>query len=98
MDGPAVSTTPASELEAYLERPMTPPGEGVLEAIDAGPIDPADALPLGQLDRLLDPAPLPAENGWCVLPDGVAYVAARTAMPGVSAEMVDWWFDWHPDD
>ena len=51
-----------------------------------------------ELDRLLDPAPLPAETGWCVLPDGVAYVAVRTAMPGVSAEMVDWWFDWHPDD
>ena len=32
------------------------------------------------------------------LPDGVGYVAVRTAMPGVSGEMVDWWFDWHPRD
>src|SRR5207253_356736 len=47
-------------------------------------------------DRLLDPSPLPAETGWCTLPDGVAYVAVRTAMPGVTAQMVDWWFDWHP--
>ncbi len=30
------------------------------------------------LDRLLDPAPLPAETGWCTLPDGVGYVAVRT--------------------
>jgi hypothetical protein len=28
----------------------------------------------------------------------VGYVAVRTPMPGVTGEMVDWWFDWHPDD
>jgi hypothetical protein len=47
---------------------------------------------------LLDPAPLPGECGWCRLPDGCGYVAIRTGMPGVTAEMVDWWFDWHPRD
>ena len=38
------------------------------------------------------------ETGWCGLPDGVGFVAVRTPMPGVSAEMVDWWFDWHAED
>jgi hypothetical protein len=61
-----------------------------------GPADPATALPLSQLDRLLDPAPLALENGWCRLADGVRFVAVRTEMPEVSGEMVDWWFDWHP--
>lgn len=51
-----------------------------------------------ELDRLLDPAPLPLEDGWSRLEDGVRLVAVRTEMPGVSAEMVDWWFDWHPRD
>ena len=60
--------------------------------------DPAAALPLARVDRMLDPAPLPLETGWCRLEDGVRFVAVRTAMPGVSAEMVDWWFDWHPRD
>ena len=32
------------------------------------------------------------------MPNGVGYVAIRTPMPGLSAEMVDWWFDWHPRD
>lgn len=77
---------------------MEPPGRGVLDAIEAGPIDPGQALALEDVDRLLDPAPLERETGWCVLPDGVAYVAVRTAMPDVSGEMVDWWFDWHPRD
>jgi hypothetical protein len=89
---------PASDLglEDYLARPLSPPDPAVLEALERGPIDPALAVPLAGIDRLLDPAPLAAESGWCVLPDGVRYVAVRTAMPGVSAEMVDWWFDWHP--
>lgn len=64
----------------------------------SGPADPATALPLSQLDRMLDPAPLRLETGWCRLPDGVRFVAVRTEMPGVSAEMIDWWFDWHPRD
>jgi hypothetical protein len=85
-------------LDAYLDRPLTPPDDEVLAAIDHGPIDPADAVPAGDVDRLLDPAPLLAECGWCVLSDGCGYVAIRTRMPGVTGEMVDWWFDWHPRD
>jgi len=85
-------------LDEYLHRPLTPPAPAVLAAIERGPMDSRDAVGAGEVDRLLDPAPLPAECGWCVLPDGCGYVAIRTAMPEVSAEMVDWWFDWHPRD
>jgi hypothetical protein len=77
---------------------MAPPEPEALAAIERGPIDPALALCRGELDRLLDPAPLAAETGWCTLPDGVRYVAVRTQMPGVDAAMVDWWFDWHARD
>jgi phloretin hydrolase len=85
-----------SDLEAYLDRPMTPPDPATLAAIEADPVDPGATLPLSSLDRLLDPAPLAVETGWCRLPDGVRFVAVRTPMPAVSAEMVEWWFDWHP--
>lgn len=83
-------------LESYLERGMAPPDPAVLAAIEGGPAPAARALPLAEIDRLLDPAPLPLETGWCTLPDAVRFVAVRTPMPGVSAAMVDWWFDWHP--
>jgi DAPG hydrolase PhiG domain len=86
----------SAELESYLDRAMTPPAAATLEAIEAGPIDTAEALPLEDLDRLLDPTPLKAETGWCALPDGCGYVAVRTEMPGVTGQMLDWWFDWHP--
>jgi hypothetical protein len=85
-------------LEPYLSRPLTPPDPGVLAAIAAGPMNPAQAVPLAGIDRLLDPLSLPAETGWCFLSGHVGYVAVRTEMPGVSAEMVEWWFDWHPRD
>ncbi len=87
-----------SPLSDYLTRPMTPPATDTLEAIASGPIDPGDALALRDVDRLLDPSSLERETGWCVLPNGVAYVAVRTPMPQVTGEMVDWWFDWHPRD
>lgn len=85
-------------LEPYLARPLAPPDPAVLAAIERGPLDPALVLPLDRIDRLLDPAPLAAETGWCSLPDGVRYVAVRTPMPAADAAMVDWWFDWHPRD
>ncbi len=90
------STMSASDLTPYLARPMTPPAPTVLDTIARGPIDPADADDRRSLDRLLDPSALRAETGWCTLPDGVAYAAVRTEMPGVTGEMIDWWFDWHP--
>jgi hypothetical protein len=83
-------------LEGLLDRPVATPGADATAAVAAGPMDPADALPSDQLDRLLDPEPCAVETGWCSLEDGVGYVAARTPMPAISAEMVDWWFDWHP--
>lgn len=91
-----MGSTTADALAGMLSRPMTPPDPATVAAIEAGPIDPAAALPPDQLDRLLDPLPLEAETGWCHSPGGIAYVAVRSPMPEVSAGMVDWWFDWHP--
>jgi hypothetical protein len=85
-------------LEPYLSRPLSAPDPAVLAEIERGPIEPAEAVPLAGIDRLLDPAPLAVETGWCFMPDRVGYVAARTAMPGTTAAMVEWWFDWHAHD
>lgn len=82
-------------LEEYLGRALSPPAPELLGQLRE-PIDPAQALAPGAIQRLLDPAPLACESGWCVLADGVGYVAVRTEMPRVSAAMMSWWFDWHP--
>ena len=97
MDGQAVGAIAMSaELEAYLQRPLAAVDPEAAAALAGGPMDPSEALALGDIDRLLDRAPVAVETGWCMLADGVGYVAVRTPMPGVSTEMVDWWFDWHP--
>jgi hypothetical protein len=84
------------ELARYLDVPLAPPEAGVLAAIEHGPLPAQQTLAMSDAERLLDPAPLESETGWAVLDDGVGYVAVRTEMPGVSGEMIDWWFDWHP--
>ena len=37
------------------------------------------------------------EDGFVLTPDGGMRVSVRTAMPGVTPAMVDWWFGWHGD-
>ena len=36
------------------------------------------------------------EIGWCNLPNGAGYIANKIFYPGVTADMIDWWFAWHP--
>ena len=71
----------------------------MLRAIEEGPLEPASAL----RPRRARPAARPrarcrARPAGACYADGTGYVAVATAMPGVSGEMVDWWFDWHPRD
>lgn len=85
-------------LDQFLRRPLAPVDPKTRAELVASPLDPRDALTPTELDSLLDPAPHAAEVGWCRLADGTGYVAMRVEMPDVSAEMIDWWFDWHPED
>ena len=48
------------------------------------------------MNRLMDPGYHAVETGYGVDPDGVQYAACLTDMPGIAAEMIDWWFAWHP--
>ena len=80
----------------YYYKDMAPIPEEDLAAVNAGPIDPKDALPVSEAARLLDDGYLPVENGFCVMPDGTGFAATKVFMPGVTTEMIDWWFNWHP--
>ncbi|MBU0994827.1 MAG: hydrolase [Proteobacteria bacterium] len=67
----------------------------VLDAISYGPISPDQALAFENINDLANPGYLEVENGYGILEDGSAYVAARTEMPGADMEMIQWWFWWH---
>lgn len=52
---------------------------------------------LDEVDRLLDPTPLPIETGYERLADGVLHVAVRTDMHRCTGEMFEWWFRFRPN-
>ncbi|MCY1073517.1 DAPG hydrolase family protein [Archangium lansingense] len=52
-------------------------------------------MPLAQAPRLLEPGDQALEDGVLRNPDGTLLIAVRTEMPGVTGEMIDWWFGWH---
>lgn len=79
----------------YYERPMTPAPQEIYDYLAKGPIDPVDALPIERRNDILRAGYLPAERGWCFMPDGSAFVAGLTEMQRVTGEMIAWWFAWH---
>ena len=78
----------------YFSRPYPPVPEDILKKMEV-PIDPSLALTLENRNDLLNPGYLPGEVGYCQMPDGSGYIASLTRMPGVTLEMIEWWFAWH---
>jgi len=83
-------------LATLMIKPVAKASPATIESIEAGPFEPELALAFAEADRMCDPAPLEVESGWTVLTDGSVQVAVETPMPDLTAEMVEWWFDWHP--
>lgn len=77
---------------------MAPLAEHVREAVAQGPVAAPLFLPFADAARLLEPDHEAMETGYGLGDDGALYVAVRTAMPGVSPAMVDWWFGWHSEE
>ncbi len=78
----------------FYDYPTPDPDPAILDEVKE-PIDPSRALPIENLNDLLNPGYLDAERGWCILPNGCGYVAAHCVMPEVTPEMFKWWFAWH---
>ena len=82
----------------YYYEEIKQPNPAHYAAMDK-PIDPARAFGPEEIDRLLDVKKLETgevEVGWCNLPDGAGFIANKIFYPGVTADMIDWWFAWHP--
>ncbi len=59
-------------------------------------MDPAMATVPENIEEMLEKGYHPVENGYCSMPNGTGYVAINNVFPGVTVEMVKWWFAWHP--
>lgn len=76
-------------------KPMEPVAPALLKIMDESPVDCKSATSIENRNELLKPGYLEVENGYCRMPDGSGFVATKVEMPGVTPEMVDWWFAWH---
>ena len=92
--------TPEEQARPYakfytMEFPGPDPATVTLMAPDR-PIPQDQMLLPEDMSRLLDPGNFETEVGWGMMDNGAGYIAMRHEMPGVTVEMVDWWFAWHP--
>ncbi len=79
----------------YLEE-TTAPNPVLMAQIENGPMDPAMATLPENIEKMLEEGYHSVENGYCSMPNGTGYVAVNNVFPGVTVEMVKWWFAWHP--
>ena len=96
MDRPVLTAEEAALSYAkYFNQPMAPIPQDKLDIWHGPAADPAEVLPFE--DRaLFQRADVPGlQNGFAVAANGTGFVANTTFMPGVTAEMFNWWFGWH---
>jgi hypothetical protein len=79
----------------YYYDSITPPNNELIEILAKGPMDPSKALLPENINDLLNPGYFDVETGYCNLENGAGYVTVLNKMPGVTIDMVNWWFAWH---
>lgn len=79
----------------YFNQPIVNPNPKLIEILKKGPMEPSKALMPENVNELLKEGYSEVETGYCVLPNGAAYVAVNNKFPGVTLEMIQWWFAWH---
>ena len=67
-----------------------------LACVNAGPVDPAAEFSIHERDRLAYPGYLDVETGYTVLFGRIRFASTLVRMLGLTPEMLDWWFNWHP--
>lgn len=79
----------------FFEQPMAAIPEEKLAILAQGPSK-KQAVPFGQKDLYLAGKDQDfCQTGFGILDDGTGFVCNTTYMPGVTSEMLDWWFPWH---
>jgi hypothetical protein len=91
------SLNPEEQSRAYAKYYRDPmPPDPMHLAIMNTPCDHTKAIYPEQMNDLLNPGDLQVEIGWCNLSNGAGFIANRNVYKNVTAEMIDWWFAWHP--
>lgn len=98
MKVPVSNADKARTYVKYYEENIYAGEQEKYDQISEKPLDNLKALLIDDRNDLFTEGDLPGEFGWWQLEDGTAMIANKTYMPGVTGEMFDWWFAWHPID
>lgn len=80
----------------YYEQDLAPVLAEKIAILQGGPIAPEKCIPFDERNKFLKGEDDEYANiGFGVAADGTALVCNTTYMPGVTGEMLDWWFPWH---
>lgn len=80
----------------YFEQDLAPVPEEKLAVLEAGSQKEKKAVPFDWKDLFLAGKDDDyCQVGYGIMDDGTGFVCNTTYMPGVTAEMLDWWFPWH---
>ena len=59
------------------------------------PMAPSRVLPALRAKEFLRlEGEIPDSVGWCILEDGTTYIACKEHLPGITPQMMGWWFGW----
>ena len=81
------------EIKDLLKKPLPQMSPEIAEALNKNEIT---RTPFDQKDVILSDADLQIEVGYTKMDDGTYLVSMICPMPEITAEMIDWWFWWHP--
>ena len=79
----------------YFYKPIANSNPELMEILKQGPMDTDKVLLPENVNNLLEDGYDEVETGYCVLPNGTGYVAVNNKFPGVTLDMIKWWFAWH---
>lgn len=79
----------------YFDKPLPSVDESLLEEMSHSPVACEKITSIYDRNEILNPGYLEVENGYTKMEDGSGCVATKVEMPGVTPEMIDWWFAWH---
>lgn len=82
----------------YYLKEMVPGPQKKYDEISSGPLDNSIAPRIENRNDLFNKGYFPEEFGLWQTEDGTVVIANHTMFPGVTGEMFDWWFAWHPID
>jgi len=83
-------------ISKYYTEQITPPNPELMGILLSGPMNPEDSIKPEEARKLLAPGYMKTETGYCIMDNRCGYLCVNNRFPGLTLDMIKWWFAWHP--